>query len=393
MHIEQSPKEVKPMQRMLTRHLRACCANGFRVSAKRMASALALALILPVSAWAYTVVLRGGRRVEIPSTFTATRTTLTYEYSPGIYITLQVSTIDFTATDRANNEPDGSLLKRLEQKPTTAHQQAAARATTVKQATSARRTVTDQDLEASRRARQQSEEAYERRRAELRLPSREESLRRREEESQVAREQLRRSQQEEAQSESYWRSRASELRAEISALDGEINYLRARLSEIPDPSSIGSYTVLTTVGPLLPFGHGGFPNRFPHRPLTNANPGFINPHNAGAQITGSLGFGNGLTRGHLRTNPQHGTTVTPFGQQLAATAFGYRRNLIQPVFTFPLTTIAGASFPYQYPSYEREALVARLDELASRRAGLQARWRVLEDEARRAGALPGWLRP
>ncbi|MGB7923181.1 MAG: hypothetical protein WCF57_08050 [Pyrinomonadaceae bacterium] len=356
------------MQLTLTRYLRAGFAAGFRIAVKRMAFALALALILPASAWAYTVVLRGGRRVEIPpTTFTATRTTLTYEHSPGIYITLQVSTIDFAATDRANSEPPGSFLKRMEQQrqQATATPQAAARTTTVNQASSTRRTVTDQDLEASRRARQQSEAAYERRRAELGLPSREESLRRREEEAQVAREQLRLSQQAEAQSENYWRSLASELRSEIASLDGEIEYLRARLSEIPDPSSIGSYTVLTTVGPLLPFGHGGFARPFPHRPLMSANPGIV--------------------------NPQPGT-VTPFGQQLAATAFGYRRRLIAPVFPTPLI-FAGTSFPYQYPSYERDALVARLDELAARRAGLQARWRVLEDEARRAGALPGWLRP
>jgi hypothetical protein len=392
MQTEQHPKEVKPMQESLTRHLRAGLANGFRAAAKHLACALALALILPVSAWAYTVVLRGGRRVELPSTFTATRTTLTYEYSPGIFITLQVSTIDFAATDRANNEPTGSLLKRLEQRQTGTRQTAAG-ASPVKQGASARRTVTDQDLEASRRARQRSEEAYERRRAELGLPSREESSRRREEEARAAREQLRQSQQDDAQAESYWRASATQLRSEIAALDGEINYLRARLSEIPDPSSIASYTVLTTVVPFPPFGHGGFTHPFPNRPLTTVNPGFINPHNTGTHLTLGSGFGHRSTRGHVFVNPQHGPAVTPFGQQLAATAFGYRRGLIPTFSFFPLTTVAGTSFPYQYSYYEREALVARLDELATRRAGLQARWRVLEDEARRAGALPGWLRP
>ena len=378
------------MQQTLTGYLRASDTDGFRVSAKRMASALALALILPASAWAYTVVLRGGRRVEIPPTFNATRTTLTYEYAPGIYITLQVSTIDFAATDRANKEPEGSFLNRLGQQAG-APPPAAAGASPVKQSTSARRTVTDQDLEASRNARRQSEDAYERRRAELGLPSREQSLRLREEEARNAREQLRHSQEEEAQSESYWRSRASELRAEMAALDGEISYLRARLSEIPDSFSTGSYTVLTTVAPILPFSHGGFPHRFPHRPLANTNLGIVNRHGTGAQITGHLGFGHRSTRGHVFVNP-HGRAVTPFGLQQAATAFGLRRHLIAPIFPTSLSFI-GTSFPYQYPSYERDALVARLDELAARRAGLQARWRVLEDEARRAGALPGWLRP
>jgi hypothetical protein len=42
---------------------------------------------------------------------------------------------------------------------------------------------------------------------------------------------------------------------------------------------------------------------------------------------------------------------------------------------------------------DRETLTRRLRELELERAGLQARWRLLEDEARRAGASPGWLRP
>lgn len=41
---------------------------------------------------------------------------------------------------------------------------------------------------------------------------------------------------------------------------------------------------------------------------------------------------------------------------------------------------------------ERNMLVTRFNELAAARAGLSARWRELEDEARRAGAPPGWLR-
>src|SRR5215216_4975577 len=63
---------------------------------------------------AYTVVLRGGRRVEIPATFTVTKWTLTYEAAPGINVTLQISTIDIAATERANNEPPGALLRRVD---------------------------------------------------------------------------------------------------------------------------------------------------------------------------------------------------------------------------------------------------------------------------------------
>ena len=58
---------------------------------------------------------------------------------------------------------------------------------------------------------------------------------------------------------------------------------------------------------------------------------------------------------------------------------------------FPLS-YNGAPYSYDY-SYEQSVLVTRLHELEAQRAGLQARWRLLEDEARRAGVPPGWLRP
>ena len=42
---------------------------------------------------------------------------------------------------------------------------------------------------------------------------------------------------------------------------------------------------------------------------------------------------------------------------------------------------------------QQAELVSELDELLTQQAGLQARWRDLENEARTAGAYPGWLRP
>src|SRR5205085_2443135 len=60
--------------------------------------------------------------------------------------------------------------------------------------------------------------------------------------------------------------------------------------------------------------------------------------------------------------------------------------------------ITGASLAlYGSPNsnyyYDQANLINRLHELEAARAGLQARWRVLEEDARRAGAQPGWLRP
>jgi hypothetical protein len=47
---------------------------------------------------------------------------------------------------------------------------------------------------------------------------------------------------------------------------------------------------------------------------------------------------------------------------------------------------------YDY-NEERLTLRNQLNELQMQRAALGVRWRELEEEARRAGAYPGWLRP
>ena len=70
-------------------------------------------LALTVSAVnAYTVVLRDGRRVEIPNEFTVTNSTLTYDVGNGIQVTLQLNTVDIAATERANGEARGALLNK-----------------------------------------------------------------------------------------------------------------------------------------------------------------------------------------------------------------------------------------------------------------------------------------
>src|SRR5829696_4110897 len=75
-------------------------------------------LVLTVSvANAYTVVMRDGRRVEIPNEFTVTNSTLTYEVGPGIQITIQVATVDVAATEQANGQPRGSFLLKASAHP------------------------------------------------------------------------------------------------------------------------------------------------------------------------------------------------------------------------------------------------------------------------------------
>jgi hypothetical protein len=356
------------MYKALNGYLRGLSRNGLMWSASRLICSLTLALLLPVVACAYTVVLRSGRHVEIPANFTVTKLTLTYETAPGINITLVMSSIDIQATERINNEPAGALLKRAERP-------ASINARTTIQRTP-RRELTKQDIDEARRARQRSEQTYERRRIELGLPSLEETRRLAAEETRRLNEQARQNQAEEAQSETYWRMRSTELRTEVAALDAQVLYVRARLAELPEYPAIGTYGFITGVAP-------GYPVRRPvtRFPVVTGNPGFMRGTNSVGPGAGFLAFG-GQTQGQLQ-----------FGAGLAYRGYG-RGGILQPGRRrVPAAIFYGASYSNYDYSAERADLIARLYELESARAGLEARWRLLEDEARRAGAQPGWLRP
>src|SRR6185295_7787274 len=103
-------------------------------------------------------------------------------------------------------------------------------------------------------------------------------------------------------------------------------------------------------------------------------PGVFVAPRAGAQLSGRVAFGGGATRGQVFLNPRRFPRAGQFGF---------------PVFSSPAIF---AATPFDY-SYERSQLMTQFNELGAARAGLNARWRELEDEARRAGAPPGWLRP
>src|SRR6476659_5749190 len=108
-----------------------------------------LFLCLSISAVnAYTVVMRDGRRVEIPNEFTVTNSTLTYDVGNDMQITIQLNAVDIAATERTNGQPTGSLLR-----------QAAAPAvrTTPQTKPRAARSITNQDLEVYRQAREDND--------------------------------------------------------------------------------------------------------------------------------------------------------------------------------------------------------------------------------------------
>lgn len=168
-------------------------------------------LALTVSAVnAYTVVMRDGRRVEIPNEFTVTNSTLTYEVSNGFQVTIQLNTVDVAATERANGETTGALL-----------QKAAAPAvvpTTPQTRTRAGRSITNQDLEVYRKARVENEVAYEKQRQELGLPSAED---RRREVAEIEDRTVEQVRSMRAREEAYWRSRAEAARAEMAASEAQ----------------------------------------------------------------------------------------------------------------------------------------------------------------------------
>lgn len=354
------------MFRTFTGNLRGSDKGGLILG--RAMFALFLTLLLPVAASAYTVILKGGRRIEIPQNFIVTPLTLTYEAAPGISVTLQMSVIDIPATERANNEPAGSLLKRAEQ-----NLESAKPAT---QSGRERKPLTQADIEKARIARKKSEEAYERRRKELGLPTPEETRRRTEEETKRLAEESEQNQADRARSESYWRARATELRSEIASLDAEINYFRERLAEMPDYPTLNSYGFVAGFTPIIPLQP--FITRFP---VVIGHPGFM--HGIGgtsAPVAGFQAFGGFAPQNQIQIHAGRGNFN--------------RRVIIAPGIIAPVAPLYGVSSAgYDNYSYERTNLISHLQELEAQRAGLDARWRSLEEEARRAGVPPGWLRP
>jgi|SRR5215213_2677294 len=196
----------------------------------------ALFLFLTVTvANAYTVVLRDGRRVEIPNQFTVTNSTLTYDVGAGMQVTIQLNTVDIDATERANGEARGALLMKAN-----APEEGVEPAP---QTRGAGRSITNRDLEKFRRARVESEKE----RNELGLPSLEQ---RRNETAAIEDRTLEQVRNMRAQEEAYWRSRADAVRAEMSANEGQSR------QDIPWSFSSGGFFdgAGVTGGPFNRFG-------------------------------------------------------------------------------------------------------------------------------------------
>jgi len=310
-------------------------------------SLLLLAFLLALSGTvaAYTVVFRDGHRLEAPAVFTLTATTLTFEAAPGISRTVQLILIDVAATERANNEAPGSFLK---------HGQGNLAAAPALPAGHAQRTLTNRDLESSRQRRIASEQTYEQRRIELGLPSIAETRRRQAAEEEETLDFGRRRAAAEANDEAYWRGRARTLRNEIVSVDAEINFVRARLG----PSWQVPY-----------FNQGFITGGFPSRPIGTLQPGAGRMGTMGAppaRAAGLINLGSAPLRSP-RPSARFGRPNFGIGSSFPILPFGYTDN-----------------------SYD---LGLRLNDLQQRRAGLDALWRELENDARMAKAPQVWLAP
>lgn len=198
----------------------------------------ALFLFLTVAvADAYTVVMRDGRRVEIPNEFTVTNSTLTYDVGTGMQVTIQLNTVDIAATERANGEAQGAFLRKAS---------ASAEPTSQAARTSAQRSITNADLEKFRRARVESEKQYESQRQQLGLPSMEE---RRAEVAAIEDRTLEQVRSMRAQEEAYWRSRAEAARAEMAASEAQFG------RQTPEPFGY-SFGGVAGFGPFDGVGFG-----------------------------------------------------------------------------------------------------------------------------------------
>ncbi|HJP95038.1 MAG TPA: hypothetical protein VJ875_23960 [Pyrinomonadaceae bacterium] len=194
---------------------------------------VALFLFLTVSAVnAYTVIMRDGRRVEIPNEFTVTNSTLTYPVSNGFQITIHLNAVDVAATERANGESPGSLLQRV------SAPKAVIEPAPQTRPAGAQRSITNADLEKYRLARVESEKEYETRSKELGLPSLEDRRREVEAIDDRTLEQVRSMR---AQEEAYWRTRADAFRAEMEANRVQLESLSQRPAETPWSYSFGDF--------------------------------------------------------------------------------------------------------------------------------------------------------
>lgn len=346
------------------------------LSVSKLLIAVVVISVAATVASAYTIVMRDGRRVEIPNQFTITKSGLTYEVGQGLQVTIQMSSIDVAATERANGQPGGSFLRQASEPPKPV-------AGKVQTRPQAKRSITNRDLDVYRRERVKSEIAYEQRRKELGLPSFEEQRQRAEEIQERTREQLLSMRADEQEAEAYWRGRADELRLEMVENQAQIDFVQRRIDEIPTTFVFGS--LATTI----PFGTVATPiTAFPFQNLITPNvfaPSLV----TGLQANVNINTGRRHSPFVRHPGRRHSPVMNRPGHRFNRFNRGQGHGPFSPFFGGNLLGIPFEDYGY---SGERDELVSQMNDLLMQRAAMKARWRELEEDARQAGAYPGWLR-
>ena len=208
-------------------------------------------------------------------------------------------------------------------------------------AVSQTKTVTNSDLEQFRQKRLEAERDYRENYEKLGFPSPEELERQNAESRRRLSELARRIEAENARNENYYKSRANDLLTEIAAVDAQIAYLRGEINRLPNRNYIYSY---------------GYAPYF-YRGRQTADPFYIQPlpNLANNQIL-------------INQYPYRNTRRAPIYKKRHYYSHGY---------------IAPAIIDDN--SNERGDVVSQLRYLEQRRAGLIAEWRILEEEAHKAG--------
>jgi hypothetical protein len=218
-------------------------------------AALMILLLFPLAGYAYTLVLRNGRRIEIPDRFVVSQSWLIYETAPGMSVSMQIATIDIDETELANGESPGSFFTH--QAETTQPVESSSR---LRRSQGSAKNVTNRELEKFQQERLKNDEIYDRDHKRRGLPSRDE-LRRMEWDSEQKMKQL-----------------ASEVEAErarTQALQAQLDMLAIRQLAVPyyqgpqgyyDGSPNGYYDGLYSwPGAIVldsGFGFGEFGRRF-----------------------------------------------------------------------------------------------------------------------------------
>jgi hypothetical protein len=230
------------------------------------------------------------------------------------------------------------------------------------------RTVTNSDLEKYKEKRVQSERDLRENYKRLGFPSPEE-LEKQNEQRRAAMEQLADELKiEQLQNQNDIVAQANALRAQIASLDAQINYLR---------SQGGNYSANQAV--ILSYGYGGGS----YSPYRGGRPSLRQPQ---VLLAPQLPLNTQATQDIARMYPNsqdvYNRSIGRYAYQNQRPFFGVRggrgRGFFRGGFVAPV--VIGGGYDYA-PNYLDQQLIF----LEQQRAGLLAQWRLLEEQARRAG--------